>query len=206
MAMAWPWMIDTYPYCSMSIGPPISEIRLFQNLTMKSHGQDHACGQRSSSLCWLSNQSIFFSFHIKRPCYSRNSAIKNLPLKIQAQGYDLLLIWPWKFKVKTMAQVNPIHHIWSNEFNWYVCFSFCGQRTSLYLTLKIQDQDRGQNSVSNHKRNLSPSSMTQFTGATKSPFYQDDLFEIRLGISNYIRRCVWYVIFHPCSNCKDRER
>ena len=49
-----------------------------------------------------------------------------------------------------MAKVKPDGHIWALEFNRYVCFSFCGNRTIfgwdiiLYLTLKIQGQGHGQ--------------------------------------------------------------
>ena len=43
--------------------------------------------------------------------------------------YSKFHIWPWKFKVKVMAKVNPDGHIWALEFNWYVCYSFRGNRT-----------------------------------------------------------------------------
>ena len=41
--------------------------------------------------------------------------------------YSKLHIWPWKvkFKTKIKADVN----IWGLELNWYVCFSFLGNRT-----------------------------------------------------------------------------
>ena len=44
--------------------------------------------------------------------------------------YRKFHIWPWKFKVKVIAKVKPGGHIWGLEFNRYVCFSFCGNRTS----------------------------------------------------------------------------
>ena len=43
--------------------------------------------------------------------------------------YRKFHIWPWKFKVKVMAKVKPDGHIWALEFNWYVWFSFRGNRT-----------------------------------------------------------------------------
>ena len=43
--------------------------------------------------------------------------------------YRKFHIWPWKFKVKVIAKVKPDGHIWALEFNRYVCFSFCGNRT-----------------------------------------------------------------------------
>ena len=33
-------------------------------------------------------------------------------------------------KIKVMVKVKPIGHIWGLEFNRYVCFSFCGNRTT----------------------------------------------------------------------------
>ena len=45
--------------------------------------------------------------------------------------YGKLHIWPWKFKVKVMAKVKPDGRIWGLEFNWYVYFSFRGNRTIL---------------------------------------------------------------------------
>ena len=43
--------------------------------------------------------------------------------------YSKFYIWPWKFKVKVMAKVKPAGHIWTSEFNRYVCFSYRGNRT-----------------------------------------------------------------------------
>ena len=60
MSRSWSWMTDTHPFCSIWIGHPIPEIRLFWNLTMKINGQGHACGQRSRSHYWLIIQSIYF--------------------------------------------------------------------------------------------------------------------------------------------------
>ena len=42
--------------------------------------------------------------------------------------YSSFKIWPWKSKVKVMAQVKPNDCIWCLEFNRYVCFSFRGNR------------------------------------------------------------------------------
>ena len=41
------WM--THSFCSMSIGHPTPETRLFQTLTLKFQGQCHECGQRARS-------------------------------------------------------------------------------------------------------------------------------------------------------------
>ena len=80
----------------MSIGPPISEMWLFQNLTMKSHGQVHACGQRSRLLCCLSNQSIYFFLPYQTT--------------LLFPKYSYLKICPWKSKVKVM-----IYYLFDSE-------------------------------------------------------------------------------------------
>ena len=48
-SQSWSWMIDSHPFHSMSISPPIAQIRLFQTLTLKLQGQGHGSGQRSRS-------------------------------------------------------------------------------------------------------------------------------------------------------------
>ena len=123
------------PLCNVN-RPSHSEIQLFQNLTMKIHGQGHVCGQRSRSR---------LTFKIQR---SRSWPRSNLMVTFEALEfnqyvcffvswqsdhfwlrYSKFYIWPWKFKVKVMAKVKPDGHIWALEFNRYVCFSFCGNRT-----------------------------------------------------------------------------
>ena len=42
----WPWSPNGHSHVNR---PSHSEIQLFQNLTMKIHGQGHVCGQRSRS-------------------------------------------------------------------------------------------------------------------------------------------------------------
>ena len=45
------------------------------------------------------------------------------------------------WKVKVMVKVKPIGHIWGLEFNWYVCISFRGNRTTFgwYIANSIFD-------------------------------------------------------------------
>ena len=68
----------------MSICPPVPEIRLFQNLTLKIQGQGHGWGERwkSQSGCNILSTHILFV-----PCQS--------PFR-----YNIFKIWPWKSKVK----------------------------------------------------------------------------------------------------------
>ena len=80
-----------------------SEIQLFQNLTMKIHGQGHVCGQRSRShltfkiqrsRLWsrsnpLGSIDMFaFRFVAIRPFLAEIKQILYLTLKIQGQGHD----------------------------------------------------------------------------------------------------------------------
>ena len=114
---SWPWMTYSDPFCSMSTGPPNPEIYLhvFQNFTMKIHGQWRTWGQSSRSHCWLSNQLIYFLF------VSHQSAMPFLRCSD-------LQIWPWKYKGKVMAKAKIDGYNWGLVFNRYIHFSFCGDR------------------------------------------------------------------------------
>ena len=59
---SWSWMMDLHPFCSMSISPPIPQIRLFQTLTLKLQGEGHGCGQRARPYSQPSIQLICFLF------------------------------------------------------------------------------------------------------------------------------------------------
>ena len=94
----WVWhSIDSHPFRSMSIGHPIPEIRLFQNLTLKIQGQGHGWGKR-----WKSQHgSNILSTHIPLiPCQSASQFLR----------YHFFKIWPWKSKVKVMGEVNIESH------------------------------------------------------------------------------------------------
>ena len=110
----WSWMTDSHPLCSMSIGPPIHEIQLFQNLTMKIQVTFDLENSRSRSRSWVQSLCLLFV---------------SWQLDHSWLRYSKFHIWPWKFKVKVMAKIKPDGPIWGLEFNRYVCFSFCGNRT-----------------------------------------------------------------------------
>ena len=55
---SWSWMDDSHPFRTISIGPPIPEIRLFQTLTLKLKGQGHVVSPVSNWLTLFSLQSI----------------------------------------------------------------------------------------------------------------------------------------------------
>ena len=113
-------MTYCHPLCKMSIGPPIlrySSFKIWPRRSMvkvmcvvKGQGQTHWShlrpGVQSICLLFISWQSDHFWLR-----------------------YSKFHIWPWKFKVKVMAKVKPNGHIWALEFNRYVCFSLCGNRT-----------------------------------------------------------------------------
>ena len=84
--------INSYPFRSMSIGPPIPGIQLFQNLTLKIHGQGHGWGQSLKSQHGSNIQSTHIRFV---PCQSG----------IQFLSYDFSKIWPWISRVKSRPWV-----------------------------------------------------------------------------------------------------
>ena len=103
--------IDSYPFRSMSIGPPIPGIQLFQNLTLKIQGQGHGWGQSLKSQHGSSIQSTHISFV---PCQSG----------IQFLSYNFSKIWPWKSRVKVMGEVKVECHNMGPTFNQLTSLSF----------------------------------------------------------------------------------
>ena len=83
------------------------------------HGQRNVCGQRSMSHLrpWVQSICLLFVSWQSDHFWLR---------------YSKLYIWPWKFKVKVMAKVEPDDHIWCLEFNRF-CFSFRGNRTMFFI-------------------------------------------------------------------------
>ena len=71
----------------MSIGHPIPELWLIQNLTLKIKGQSHGWGHSSKSQCGSNILSTHIPFV---PCQSA----------LQFLRYNIFKIWPWKSRVK----------------------------------------------------------------------------------------------------------
>ena len=89
--------VDSHPFRSMSIGHPVPELWLFQNLTLKIKGQGHGWGHSSKS----QGGSNILSTHIPFvPCQS------GIPLLSQ----DFFKIWPWNSRVKVMGEVTVQSH------------------------------------------------------------------------------------------------
>ena len=79
----------------MLIGPPIPAMQLFKTLTLKIQGQGHGSGQSSKSQC----ESNILSTHIPLvPCQSALPFLR----------YSISKIWPWKSKVKVIAQGHKV--------------------------------------------------------------------------------------------------
>ena len=89
--------IDSHPFRSMSIDPPIPEIQYFQSLTLKIQGQGHGWGGH-----WRSQHgSNIISTHIPLiPCQSAIPLLR----------YDFFKIRPWKSRVKVMGEGNVESH------------------------------------------------------------------------------------------------
>ena len=89
--------IDSHPFRSMSIGPPIPDIQHYQNLTFKIKGQGHGWGNHSKSQ-WGSNilSTHIPLFHVNRPSHS--------------WVMTFFKIWPWNLKVKVMGEVTVQSH------------------------------------------------------------------------------------------------
>ena len=83
----------------MSIGHPIPQLWLFQNLTLKIKGQGHRWGHTSKSQCGSSILSTHIPFV---PCQSG----------IPFPSYDFLKIWPWKSRVKVIGEVTVQVTMW----------------------------------------------------------------------------------------------
>ena len=96
--------IDSHPFNSMSIGHPIPEIRLFQNLTLKIHGQGHGWGERwkSQSGCNILSTHIPFV-----PCQSALPFLR----------YSIFKIWPRKSKVKVKWPTMVLHNYRCRQFH-----------------------------------------------------------------------------------------
>ena len=91
----------------MSIGHPIPELRLFQNLTMEIKGQGHGWGHSSNSQCGSSILSTHIPFV---PCQSgipfqSYDFFENLTLKIKGQGHG----WGHSSKSQCGSNILSIH-------------------------------------------------------------------------------------------------
>ena len=76
--------VDSHPFHSMSIGHPIPELWLFQNLTLKIKGQGHGWGHSSKSQCGSNIISTHIPLvHVNRPSHSWDIAFSKFVPKDQ---------------------------------------------------------------------------------------------------------------------------
>ena len=104
-SQSWSWMIDSYPFRSMSVSPPNPQIRLFQTLILKLKCQGHGCGQRARP--FLSPVSIWYAF-----CLLHQSdynlyytAILKFDLKIKCQCHG----WGQSSMSHSLPSIQSIH-------------------------------------------------------------------------------------------------
>ena len=108
---------NSHPFRSMSIGHPIPELRLFQNLTLKIKGQGNGWGKSWKSQHGSNIQSTHIPFV---PCQSG----------IPFLSYDFFKIWPWKSRVKVMGGVTVQTHNVGLTSYWLTSLSFHVKRAS----------------------------------------------------------------------------
>ena len=103
--------IHSHPFHSMSIGHPIPEIRLFQNLTLKIQGQGQGWGQswKSQSGCNILSIQISFSFHVNRPFHSRDTAFPKFDLKNPRSRSNNMMLHNYRSRQfhRTWNGINP---------------------------------------------------------------------------------------------------
>ena len=124
-------MNDLLPPALCNVNRPFhseNQIKLFQILTMKIHGQGHVCRPSKFKGQGYCQGQIHWS-HLRPGVQSICLLFVSWQSDHFWLRYGKFYIWPWKFKVKVMAKVKPDGHIWALEFNQYVCFSFRGNRT-----------------------------------------------------------------------------
>ena len=112
---SWSWIHDTGTHsCPMSI-PPTHYCDCNTAISKFDHGNpwSRPCVWWKVNVTLLAQQATDLL-----PFVSHQSALPSL-------RYSYLKIWPWKSKVKVIAMVKPIGHIWDLAFNWYVHISFC---------------------------------------------------------------------------------
>ena len=128
---SWSWMTYCHYLCAMSITPPILRYNYFKISPRKS---------MVKVMCVVKGLGQVWPWKFKGKGYGQGQTHRShLRTRIQSicllfvlwqshfwLRYNKFYIWPWKFKVKVMAKVKTDGHIWTLEFNRYVCFSFPG--------------------------------------------------------------------------------
>ena len=107
----WSWMDDWHPFHSMSIGRPISEIRLFQTRTLTLQSQSHWCGQRVKVIqlarCWFNSLPFHFTSIRISDQQFLIQLFRNLTLEIQGQGHE----WGQRSRSHIIPSIQPMHFL-----------------------------------------------------------------------------------------------
>ena len=130
------------PLCNVN-QPAHSEIQLFQNLTMKIHGQGHVCGQRSRSRltlkiqrsrlwsrsnplvtfeAWNSINMFAFCFVAIGPFLAEIKQIQYLTLKIKGQGHrDSPTVWCLCAFFAVLSQCYVPFYVKNRKLDNFIC-------------------------------------------------------------------------------------
>ena len=102
-AISWPWMDNSHPFSSMSIGHPIPQIRVFQTVTLKFQ----ECGQKARSYSWPSRLLIRFLFisHQSDQQFLIFKYFEIWPCKNQGQGHE----WGQRSRSHSIPSIEPKH-------------------------------------------------------------------------------------------------
>ena len=122
-SQSWSWMIDSHPFPSMSISPPIPE-GYFKpwpwNFKVKVMGV--VKGQDHSMVSPVSNWSAFFLFHINQITIPYMQLFWNLILKIQGQDSfhvdQTKHTWDMSKRVFDLEKTHPKSKIKANLRDW----------------------------------------------------------------------------------------
>ena len=98
---------DSHPFCSISIGHPITEIRLFQNLTLKIQGQGQGVRWKLKVTTWVQYSIDSHPFHSMSIGHAipEIRLFQNLTLKIQGQGHG----WGERWKSQHGSNILSTH-------------------------------------------------------------------------------------------------
>ena len=123
------------PLCAMSISPPIMRYSYFKIWPWKSMVKV-MCAVKGQGRVWPSKFKGQGDGQGQAHWSHLGPGVRSICLLFVSwqsdhfwPRYRKFCIWPWKFKVKVMANVKPDGHIWAIEFNRYVCFLFRGNKT-----------------------------------------------------------------------------
>ena len=132
---SWSWMTYCHLLCGMSIDPPILRYSYFKIWPWKSMVKV-MCEVKGQGHVWPSKFKGHGYGQVQTHWSHLRPGVQSICLLFVSWQsdhfwlrYSKFYIWPWKFKVKVMANVKPDGHIWALKFNQYVCFSFRGNRT-----------------------------------------------------------------------------